>query len=125
MSKESCDSRFTIWAAALLALNLGPVCAQPTNATYPLDLPTALQLAGAQNLDVQIARERLAEAQANRQSALEQFFPWISAGAAYHNCKNPAARAGLRVPCDRSWKQRQSPTAQQVPTGQHAHSPPD
>ena len=84
MSKNSCEPRFTIWAAALLALNLGPVCAQPTNATYPLDLPTALQLAGAQNLDVQIARERLAEAQANRQSALEQFFPWISVGAAYH-----------------------------------------
>jgi outer membrane protein TolC len=51
---------------------------------YPIDLPTALQLAGAQNLDIQIARERLAEAQANRQSAVERFFPWITAGAAYH-----------------------------------------
>ena len=84
MSKNSCEPRFTICVAVLLALNLGLVCAQPTNGTYPIDLPTALQLAGARNLDVQIARERLAEAQANRQSALEQFFPWISAGAAYH-----------------------------------------
>jgi outer membrane protein TolC len=47
-------------------------------------LPTALRLAGAQNLDIQIARERLNEAQANRQSAIEQFFPWIAAGVAYH-----------------------------------------
>jgi outer membrane protein TolC len=58
--------------------------AQPTNSVYPIDLPTTLQLAGAQNLDIQIARERLAEAQANRQSAMERFFPWMTAGAAYH-----------------------------------------
>lgn len=50
---------------------------------YLIDLPTALQLAGAQNLDVQIARERLAEAKANNESALLQFFPWVSAGVAY------------------------------------------
>jgi outer membrane protein TolC len=63
----------------------GWVCAQPTNdAAYPIDLPSALRLAGAQNLDIQLARERLSEVQANRQSALQQFFPWITAGAAYH-----------------------------------------
>jgi outer membrane protein TolC len=71
-------------AAAVLALSLGSLRAQPTNSVYPIDLPAALQLAGAQNLDVQIARARLAEAQANRQSAVERFFPWMTAGAGYH-----------------------------------------
>lgn len=50
---------------------------------YLIDLPSALQLAGAQNLDVKIARERLAEATANNESALLQFFPWLSAGVSY------------------------------------------
>ncbi len=50
---------------------------------YVIDLPTALQLAGAQNLDVQLARERLAEARSLHDSALLQFFPWVSAGISY------------------------------------------
>ena len=60
--------------------------AQPaTNlpASLPIDLPTALRLAGAQNLDVQLARAKLREAQAAHDSALYQFFPWISPGFAY------------------------------------------
>lgn len=48
--------------------------------TYPIDLPTALRLAHAENLDVQIAQQRLDEAKANRDAALLQFFPWISPG---------------------------------------------
>jgi len=56
-----------------------------TNDTaYTIDLVTALRLAGARNLDIQIARERLNEAQANRQSAVEQFFPWVAPGVSYH-----------------------------------------
>jgi outer membrane protein TolC len=55
-----------------------------TNMVYPIDLPTTLRLAGAQNLDIQIAREHLSEAQANRQSALEQFLPWLAPGVTYH-----------------------------------------
>lgn len=58
---------------------------QNTNSdTYPIDLPTTMRLAGAQNLDIQLARERLKEAEANRSSALEQFFPWIAPGIGYH-----------------------------------------
>ena len=30
-----------------------------TNNVYPIDLPTALRLANAQNLDIQISRQRL------------------------------------------------------------------
>jgi outer membrane protein TolC len=42
-----------------------------------------LRLAGAQNLDVQIARARVAEARANRESSVWQFFPWIGPGVSY------------------------------------------
>ena len=62
--------------------------AQPTTGTYPIDLPTALRLAGAQNLDIQIARERLAEAEANHASAVAQFFPWLAPGAVYRRHEN-------------------------------------
>jgi outer membrane protein TolC len=70
-------------AAFALALNQAP--AQPTNdSTYLIDLPTALRLAGAQNLDIQIARQRLQEAQAQSTSATERFFPWLAPGIGYH-----------------------------------------
>ena len=59
-----------------------------TNHVYPIDLPTALRLANAQNLDIQIARERLNEAKANHESAVELFLPWISPGAAYRRHEN-------------------------------------
>jgi outer membrane protein TolC len=55
-----------------------------TNAIYPIDLPTALRLASARNLDVQIARHRLDQAKANHTSAVEQFFPWITPGAGFN-----------------------------------------
>jgi outer membrane protein TolC len=49
----------------------------------PIDLPTVLRLAGAQNLDIQIARRRLEEARARHRSAVQEFFPWLSPGFAY------------------------------------------
>src|SRR5437867_12551005 len=54
-----------------------------TNTVAQIDLPSALRLAGAQNLDVRIAREKLAEAKANYESTVWQFFPWISPGISY------------------------------------------
>jgi outer membrane protein TolC len=48
-----------------------------------IDLPTVLRLAGAQNLDVQTARQRLAEAAAADTSATLQFLPWLSPGLSY------------------------------------------
>src|ERR1044072_3625065 len=59
-----------------------------TNKTFPIDLPSALQLAGAQNLDLQIARQKLAEARANYESSLWQFFPWIGPGVSYRRHDN-------------------------------------
>lgn len=54
-----------------------------TNNIFLIDLPTALHLADAKNLDIQLARERLREARANYEVAREQFFPWLSPGVAY------------------------------------------
>jgi len=50
---------------------------------YFIDLSTTLRLANAQNLDIQIARQKLNEAKANRDSAIWQFFPWLSPGISY------------------------------------------
>ena len=58
--------------------------AQDTNQVYPIDLPATLRLAGAQNLEIQIARERLNQAEAARSSAVERFLPWIAPGVSYH-----------------------------------------
>lgn len=58
--------------------------ARAEDAATPIDLPTVLRLAGAQNLDVQIARQALDKAQANRTIAVEKFFPWLAIGATYH-----------------------------------------
>jgi outer membrane protein TolC len=72
---------------SVLMLLLSMVCssAQNTSSTNlsQIDLPTALRLAGAQNLDVQLARERLVEAKAIHAQAIAQFFPWISPGVGY------------------------------------------
>lgn len=77
--------RFGLYTVGTVVLGVCVAHAQTVNGgTYPIDLPTALRLAGAQNLDVQIARQRLREAEANRVSALEQFFPWLGAGVSYH-----------------------------------------
>ena len=82
--KPSYDLRFAVCALGVLAGGLGATRAQEANrAALPIDLPTALRLGGAQNLDVQIARERLAEAKANHRSAVAQFFPWVSPGITY------------------------------------------
>jgi outer membrane protein TolC len=47
-------------------------------ATGTIDLPTALRLAGASNLEVAIAREKVAEARAASDAARQRFFPWIA-----------------------------------------------
>jgi outer membrane protein TolC len=53
----------------------------------PIDLPTVLRLAGAQNVDVKIVEERINEARAAEEATLMQFFPWAVVGAGYkaHN----------------------------------------
>jgi outer membrane protein TolC len=73
---------FALRSIVVLACAAGAARAQ--TATFPIDLPTALRLADAQNLDVQLARERVKEALANRSSAIEQFIPWLAPGVTWH-----------------------------------------
>jgi outer membrane protein TolC len=83
--RPAAPRRVRLWAVAMTCLGLCCARAQPAgDKAYPIDLPTALRLAGARNLDVKIARERLNEAQANRQSAVELFLPSIGPGLGYH-----------------------------------------
>ena len=76
------DLRFAIYALCGWMSVAGGVNAEETK-RVPIDLPTALRLAGAQNLDVKIAREKLAEAQATEDQARQTFFPWIAPGVTY------------------------------------------
>ena len=74
----------SLCAAGILLAGSFVTFAQETNrAPQLIDLPTVLRLAGAQNLDVQIAQAKLAEARANSQSAVAQFFPWLAPGITY------------------------------------------
>lgn len=57
-------------------------------ATTELDLATVLRLAGAQNLDVQLAKEKLNEAEARYDAATWKFLPWINVGVAYRGHDN-------------------------------------
>lgn len=71
--------------AGLLAMGVASAQGQTAGtAPSPIDLPTALRLAGAQNLDIQIARQALLESKANHENAVAQFFPWLGPGFAYH-----------------------------------------
>ncbi|MBL9210125.1 MAG: TolC family protein [Opitutaceae bacterium] len=65
-------------AAALRAAASALPAAPAAPAGNVIDLPTALRLAGAANLDVQFAREKVAEAKAASDSARARYFPWIT-----------------------------------------------
>lgn len=71
------NSRRETWlrGAALVLLCAGPrmLAAEP----QPIDLPTALRLAGANSLEVQIAREKVNEARAAHDVARSRFFPFL------------------------------------------------
>jgi len=71
-------------AIALWIVVAARASAQAGPHDYSIDLPTALRLANAQNIDVQIARESVHQAEAQRTSAIEQFLPSITPGLGYH-----------------------------------------
>ena len=48
-----------------------------------IDLATALRLGGANNLDVEFARNALRQAEARHAETRNKFFPWFTAGAGY------------------------------------------
>lgn len=79
-------SRFKVRGSSICrAVVLACSLATKVNAVEPerIDLPAVLRLAGAQNLDVKLAAEKLNEARANEAGTLWQFFPWVAPGAGY------------------------------------------
>src|SRR5438128_5818422 len=74
----------------MASLQVGPVVAESSRSpkVLTINLPTALRLAGARNIDIQLAREKLAEAYAAEESAMERFFPWLAPGVTYRRHDN-------------------------------------
>lgn len=62
---------------------LSVLCVPLIAAEQPISLPTVLRLAGAKNLDVKLAAERVAEAQAQHEAAWMQWFPYVTPGVAF------------------------------------------
>jgi outer membrane protein TolC len=67
------------WGCWALALGLLVRAAEPTK----IDLATALRLAGARNLDLEIARERVRESRSQLDQERARLFPWIAPGVGY------------------------------------------
>jgi outer membrane protein TolC len=65
-----------------------PACTVSFAAPQPIDLATTLRLAGADNLSVKIAKEKLAEARADADVARERMFPWVTAGLGFRQHEN-------------------------------------
>ncbi len=85
MKVQSSKFKAQSWSAlSLLGVVLLSLSTSATNApTHQIDLATTLRLAGAQNLDVAIAQERVKEARAQHEQARMQFFPWIAPSIGY------------------------------------------
>ena len=62
-----------------------------------IDLATALRLAGARNLDVEIARERVNEARAAGDAARARFFPWVAPSIVIRRHEENVQDAGGRI----------------------------
>jgi len=60
----------------------GPLAADEV---YPIDLPSALQLAGANNLQIALAAERVNQAAARLAAARALWIPSLAAGTVYNN----------------------------------------
>ncbi len=75
---------------AMASLQVVPVVAESSRSpkVLTINLPTALRLAGARNIDIQLAREKLAEAYSAEESAMERFFPWLAPGVTYRRHDN-------------------------------------
>jgi outer membrane protein TolC len=71
-------------AAAEASATPAPAAAATSTAeTQVIDLPTALRLAGLNNLDLALVREAEQQAVAANDSATLAFFPWLDAGVGY------------------------------------------
>lgn len=64
--------------------HLLPQSERPGDERYPIDLTAALQLAGANNIQIALAAERICEAQARLESAESLWIPSLVGGTSYN-----------------------------------------
>jgi len=83
--KAVCVSLVLSLARNIAVAQETPQPPQVPQQSTPIDLPTTLRLAGARNLDVQLARAMVDEAHANYVSAIEGFLPSLVPSASYLN----------------------------------------
>jgi outer membrane protein TolC len=76
---------FVLPVAAAMLAPLAGHAQTATGNTYAIDLPTALRLARADNLDVKLAQERINEAKINHSAAVAKFLPWVTAGVSFRS----------------------------------------
>ena len=79
-----------------LPLSLVFLCAGILHAE-PIDLPTALRLAGANTIDVQIAQQKLEEARGVEQQRVLAFIPTLAVGVGYKNHQGAIQDVGGKV----------------------------
>lgn len=73
-----------VCVSAFALVNVPAVAQTPAAAnTYPVDLATVLKLAGAQNLDVQLARNAVEDARGSYAGAIQKFLPNLVPSANY------------------------------------------
>src|SRR5260370_7777576 len=75
---------------AMASLQVVPVVAESNRSpkVLTINLPTALRLAGARNIDIQLAREKLADTYAAEDTAIELSFPSLAPPLAYRRHEN-------------------------------------
>ena len=74
------DVRFLV---ILIAAAVTALAGDGPRDTQSINLAAVMRLAGADSLDIKLAEQRLAEAQAAHESALMQFFPYLSPSVAF------------------------------------------
>src|SRR5579871_414726 len=77
--------------AAAQSASTAPVASQP------IDLATALRLAGLNDVDLALVRSAQATANAANDAALLQFFPWLSVGGGYDRHSGATTEVGRIV----------------------------
>ncbi len=76
----------------------GPLHAQPAvTETRPIDLESALRLAGVDNPQIRLARERVLEAVGVRQLAAAQFLPTLNAGTNLNHHQGPVQQSSGEI----------------------------
>jgi len=82
---------------AAVLLSTAPFFSVASAAPQPIDLATTLRLAGADNLSVKIAQEKLAEARADADVARERMYPWVTAGLGFRQHDNNSQTVEGRI----------------------------